>query len=1372
MDVYSEPFSKESYYDVLDRDAGNKGNNLLFPNYDSYLVAAQGMGGTMTPRIYDFGTLLAPGRIINRFALNIPQEEIVFSNDGNTLPSFDKIQFGFDGEHNSYMRVAPGAYSFPSGTTNPVSLKTYSAGSLNTTSPDGLSNYNSSSNRYISGRHVQWFTNKEIRTGIAKEGGSVKARGFIDDADISALRSASPGQFQDDGIGGFTITAEDGKTYHYTLPVYQYEQYYKNVLNVTTPSDKFFEQKKLTPYAYSWLLTSITGPDFVDRNSNGHIDDDDWGYWVRFKYGKWTDGYIWGNPHTGYETDPLNPSKAFYTWGRKQVYYLDAIKTRTHSAYFIKDLRLDSRGIEIASGSSKSSQVLDQYPLAYSYVLDKDWTWDNPTLLGEKWIPERRLHVIKISHTATIVAPPQPLLALKKILIVPNSEPAPSHVNSTNLVSSAGATGSIYFNSNLTVYSTYNTPSDNGKLPGGGTEPYNWNLHRNNHNVTFSTRLQDNILDMHDNISGIESKAIQKIEFDYNYNLTANTPGSYAPGGGKLTLNEVTFKGSGNSVLIPSYRFEYYSTNAYDKEDVDDWGFCKTNPYNASIRTITTPLGSKLTVNYSSDTYTKEAVFNNIIYRFKVSSIQKSPTNNNVVILTINPAGNTGWASWFAPGQKYPFEYLHHYYINPPPAAGPVSQKNRFYQDMTLLTINTITNQLIFQIDDPSNLVRPSDAFTITQDAHITGNVSRVDQGGLRVSSLKAEDEFGNAYTTTYNYLNPLTGNESGITSYAPKPYDQFVPFINEVPGPGVMYEYVTVAKQGPNSKFIDKVRFQFNVIKPVSGSATYGLKLGDQFETEDLQSDYGAGNAAYTSDPIPPFSNNQVFIKARSATVKNNLASLGRLVSRVHLSPTNQATASAFYSYYSPSALKAGIFQETFQYVKRFSYYKHPGHAAYDHYWYITSSSRINYPSVLKQVVEKTKGQTTVTTFGDQGLTNNGFDVNTSKALNIKRSTGYGETYIYRNVPAYEKYSAMGSKATNINNKNMMSQETESYTYVEDPADNQTKLVSASVQTWKNSWNYRTLNTSANSYEDVSTTDVWRKHRQYVWKSLINTDASIPDFTAFNHTTGAAGISKWRKIAEVNRYDHYSKPLETTDVNGNYSTVKTGYKESFVIAEANNTSFTEAAYSGAEDQLPGTYFFGGEVQIGTASTEVSSDFTHTGSRSLKTPYNNTAFYYRIPILSLMKGRQYRASVWIYESNASAGRLAYYLRRADQSVAGTGVASVSSPSAKTAGNWKLVSLDIDIPLATDAVFLEITTYNAVASGSYVYFDDFRFHPRNAGMRSYVYDPETSLITAILDKENFTTRFTYDTAGRLTKTERETLQGFKTVSEKSYHYGRN
>jgi hypothetical protein len=140
MDVYSEPFSKESYYDVLDRDAGNKGNNLLFPNYDSYLVAAQGMGGTMTPRIYDFGTLLAPGRIINRFALNIPQEEIVFSNDGNTLPSFDKIQFGFDGEHNSYMRVAPGAYSFPSGTTNPVSLKTYSAGSLNTTSPDCLSN--------------------------------------------------------------------------------------------------------------------------------------------------------------------------------------------------------------------------------------------------------------------------------------------------------------------------------------------------------------------------------------------------------------------------------------------------------------------------------------------------------------------------------------------------------------------------------------------------------------------------------------------------------------------------------------------------------------------------------------------------------------------------------------------------------------------------------------------------------------------------------------------------------------------------------------------------------------------------------------------------------------------------------------------------------------------------------------------------------------------------------------------------------------------------------------------------------------------------------------------------------------------------------
>ena len=41
----------------------------------------------------------------------------------------------------------------------------------------------------------------------------------------------------------------------------------------------------------------------------------------------------------------------------------------------------------------------------------------------------------------------------------------------------------------------------------------------------------------------------------------------------------------------------------------------------------------------------------------------------------------------------------------------------------------------------------------------------------------------------------------------------------------------------------------------------------------------------------------------------------------------------------------------------------------------------------------------------------------------------------------------------------------------------------------------------------------------------------------------------------------------------------------------------------------------------------------------------------------------------------------------------------------------------------------------------------------------------------LDSDNFGIRYTYDAAGRLILSEKETMQGWKKVSENTYHYGR-
>jgi len=62
------------------------------------------------------------------------------------------------------------------------------------------------------------------------------------------------------------------------------------------------------------------------------------------------------------------------------------------------------------------------------------------------------------------------------------------------------------------------------------------------------------------------------------------------------------------------------------------------------------------------------------------------------------------------------------------------------------------------------------------------------------------------------------------------------------------------------------------------------------------------------------------------------------------------------------------------------------------------------------------------------------------------------------------------------------------------------------------------------------------------------------------------------------------------------------------------------------------------------------------------------------------------------------------------------------------------------------------------------FDDFRVHPLDADMTSNVYNSKTGWVIATLDGNNFGTRYSYDSAGRLIATEKETIQGLKKVSE--------
>lgn len=152
-------------------------------------------------------------------------------------------------------------------------------------------------------------------------------------------------------IGGFCITAQDGTTYHFALPIYDYEQY-TEVRDGNDPNNKRSIVKRTAPFANTWLLTGITGSDFIDRNENGVIDESDWGHWIKLNYGNHLNNYKWRLPYSDYRrlTDGIHET---FTEGKKQLLYLNSIETRSHVGLFLKGDRFDS----------KSADKISQYPL-------------------------------------------------------------------------------------------------------------------------------------------------------------------------------------------------------------------------------------------------------------------------------------------------------------------------------------------------------------------------------------------------------------------------------------------------------------------------------------------------------------------------------------------------------------------------------------------------------------------------------------------------------------------------------------------------------------------------------------------------------------------------------------------------------------------------------------------------------------------------------------------------------------------------------------------------------------------------------------------------------------------------------------------------
>ncbi|CAM1365462.1 conserved hypothetical protein [Tenacibaculum sediminilitoris] len=1415
--------------------------NFTFAGYDSYNINATGVSGSLRPIIGENSVIIGEGYDGGSTFEYNKKAKVFYHNSYNTLRSTKSINnnlyFSFDGQITENAIVGKGNFI-------------NATGSSDLTLGDFINNYgNKIQSRPKAGSFIEVFSNEQIDNGanIIHPSSSFNENG-------NKISRYSLG-YQPKGIGAYKITTPDGKTYHFSQPVYQYEQIQHNFLKFEDADwrSPYNSQSKreATPYATHWLLTAITGPDYVD-NGNKFPDKDDLGYWVRLDHGQWSSAYTWRSPYDTKMYTQKGTAKHYSTYvdneveksdpghfmqGRKDLYYLDKIVSRERIAYFVKDIRYDAIGTNapyIFYPTTSTSLWNNNIGIDSSDFND---VLEGPTPVREyaRYEKEYQLKLDKIVLTkndeALNVSSNASQKAFKGLEV--------KELNNQYEVNS-------FFESNL----------------GGNAKVHK--LHQSN-----------KIIDIDDFINFDYENAFKVIKFNYDYSLAYNTPSSDHPNNpnkGRLTLKEIAtygrgmFKGAKEHQLydyLPPYKFSYYKGGSeatggvvykrdeidltkkeIERANVDNWGFINgkdgkgINKIDAwSLASIKNPQGSTIDIKYEEDDFKIEAFSRRHWSKnlaFKVSKV----SSNRFKVQIQNHANISDLAKvkdfndFFEKGERV-FLDLYLCYMDEEDdfadwsdnARGAIDIRaddivtvedikynSNGVQVMTLDVLDTgeallnSTNTVgvygdrtpnlplnwwfddvgryttsYFTCESMSNDVPTEDCpygkySTYAKDNNLIRNqcpgdldgdhynlvyrllankiVPGSSGGGLRVKEIVVKDEQNNEYITEYDYNDPSTGKTSGITSFNPVKGEVFVPYQNELPGPGVMYEWVTMKAYGKEKgikKLNTKMRYHYYTLQPV----------WDIFDPNIVMKDKD-GQPIFEGK-VEEVNMSQSGVTAKKINIKKNLSKIGQLISTEEFNEYDQLLNKTENFYKE----RTGEVSETFTSMKSvFDFSTDNEGNIKDHSLgilkgrYLTLSSKSEKVHALNKIDNYALGaKSTVEYFKPDAYLGTYTEIQKTKADGTKvRETKY---------PAYTFYSEMGSKIENPLNKNMLTQEAMNVTAVE-VSPNVWKTTNASVTTWNNEWIYRDIY-GEELMPTSSNEKIWRKHKNFIWKGTVDEHGTYGKFlnqNSFNWGIGATQINaEWEEVSEITRYTHFSLPIEAKDINGNYASSKMDTNFSKTIA-GGNAQYTEMYYSGLEEYDSR----GKESEFVFENTQLS-DTAHTGESAVVVGTTSKAFKLTIDSRngSTLLGKKfrpgaYKVSYWLYtpdreEEDVPNSSLVY------------GTQNIASQEKVKAGDWTLVNHIITV---IDNSNLELYLINNNSSKGEI-VDDFRIHPIASTMNSYVYDKNTDELRFILDANNLATEFKYDKAGRLCKTFKEVLNqetntgGFKLLKEYRYRY---
>ncbi|MFY0482514.1 hypothetical protein ACI6PS_07895 [Flavobacterium sp. PLA-1-15] len=886
MDIYEVPLEGND----LGVETDYEMNNPAFPAYDTYNVQGQGISGKMMPILFENALLYGTAdRGFNDKGYKVRNSNNAYGHNVAPLAKFDsKPFFYFNHEISNYLDSSVNNANFNSNNNNLNMFSYYQNGVEENAKP-----------RRKRASYIEYFSNREIMN----DNENIKSKGFVDTNSSGFDRSVAVR----DGIGAFKITAIDGKTYHYSLPVYNHEIVTRSFgINNKPEQDSHFEKFQLQSYATHWLLTAITGPDFID-NGDGIVGENDLGYWVSFDYGLWSDCFVWKAPFKkDYIIDDENPEIKTWIRGRKQIYYLDKVKTRTHTAIFVKSERNDSKGQDWSFSSTRHAEYIP----GFSYT--------NPY--------EFKFHI-----------PSQKQLKLDKIILLKNN------FDNSNKSFGNDSSSSAYIDYGG-IMLTYTSDRDgHTKVP--YYSPYN---------------AFDNIIDSSDNLDNTINNSVKIINFNYDYSLVR--------GDNRLTLKNVEFNGKSESKVLPPYKFDYYSSDInFNIDNQDSWGFLASDPKAYSLRQITTPEGARIKIDYEKNKV-KSVVDNKLVFTNKnltnfTSTLpvyaNSNDFSNKKVIIDV---GNTDNYPIYL-NQIVKIDYLNERIDNNQPAS---IHKKFFYNGTGYISnvISTNKFEVTFYNDVNFSIVNTYPSYVDSQVIENKINVN-VDLGGLiydagiRVSAIEVRNVNQN-FKTSYKY----GSNEDGIGYVSYVPYAQNLtkelPYSSELPAPRAMYEFVNVYSKNSLNSTLDRIMYRFNILKDKSEDQ---IKFGDFFEIIKTNTQI----LNYANCQCSSMANGYKNVNVGNYIIKDNLSSLGQLLEITKFNSENHIISKISNNYYGINQIpdNIGIFQESYQQYKEIQYTDY----ASAEKWLINSSTRITYPSILKSSSNQSNSYTYTTHYNDYDL-------------------------------------------------------------------------------------------------------------------------------------------------------------------------------------------------------------------------------------------------------------------------------------------------------------------------------------------------------------------------------------------------------------------